>query len=278
MSEQTTANARHADEVLAPETAGRRWLAAYAFWMVQYQRTWKGSVISRFLMPVMFLVAMGLMLGDLVDDRAGGVGGVPYLQFVVPGILAAQAMWLAMGESTYTVLGAIKWNMQYHAMLATPLGVRDVLFGHLAYVAMSLTVSTTVFLAVSAVFGAWLSALVVLAVPIVVLTGMAFSVACFALAGQIRDGTETVFSLLFRMVMTPLFLFSGTFFPVEQMPALLRPLAYVTPLWHGVESARMLSLGEPDWGMLVLHTAYLLVVVALGTWWALRAFHRRLVV
>jgi lipooligosaccharide transport system permease protein len=255
-----------------------RWTAAFEFWWLQYLRTWKGSVISRFLMPLMFLVSMGLVLGDLVDERSGGIDGVPYLQFVVPGFLAAQAMWLAMGESTYSVLGAIRWNMQYHAMLATPLGVADVLVGHLGYVALSVTFGTVVFVAVAALFGAWASWLVLLAIPVVVLTGMAFSVPCFAFAAHVRDNTDTGFALLFRFVMTPLFLFSGTFFPLEQLPALLRPIAWLTPLWHGVDASRDLATGQVDWVMIGVHTAYLLAVVGLAGWWAWRAFNRRLVV
>jgi lipooligosaccharide transport system permease protein len=265
-------------EILEPRPAQRRWEAAFGFWWRQYLRTWKGSVISRFLMPVMFLVSLGLVLGALVDDRAGGVGGVPYVQFVAPGILAAQAMWLAMGESTYSVLGAIRWNMQYHAMLATPLRVGDVLLGHLAYVALSLTFGTVVFVGVGALFGAWASAMVVLSIPLVVLTGMTFSVFCFAFAAQVRENTELGFALLFRFLMTPLFLFSGTFFPLEQLPAFMRPVAWLTPLWHGVDGARSLALGEPDLAMLALHLGYLVLAVALCGWWAWRAFHRRLVV
>jgi len=265
--------------VLLPPPPGRRWEAALAYWWLQYKRTWKGSVASRFLMPVMFLVSMGVVLGALVDDRTGGgVGGVPYVQFVAPGILAAQAMWLAMNESTYSVLGAIRWNMHYHAMLATPLRVGDVLVGHLAYVALSLTFGTVVFVGVGALFGAWPSPLVVLAVPLVVLTGMAFSVFCFAFTARVRENTELGFSLLFRFLETPLFLFSGTFFPLEQLPAVLRPVAWLTPLWHGVDGARSLALGAPDPQLLLLHVGYLVVVDAALLWWAWRAFHRRLVV
>ena len=101
---------------------------------------------------------MGLGLGALVDDSAGGVDGVPYLQFVVPGIVATQAMWVALGESTYQVLGYIKWNMGYHAMLATPLRCRATSsVGHLLSVAVHLTVATTIFMAVAALFGGFSS-------------------------------------------------------------------------------------------------------------------------
>lgn len=274
----TTTSSPGTRAVLAPPPPARRWEAALAFWWLQYKRTWKGSVISRFLMPVMFLVSMGVVLGALVDDRAGGVGGVPYVQFVAPGILAAQAMWLAMGESTYSVLGAIRWNMQYHAMLATPLRVGDVLLGHLAYVALSITFGTVVFVGVGALFGAWASPAVILAIPLVVLTGMAFSLFCFAFSAQVRENTELGYSLLFRFLMTPLFLFSGTFFPLEQLPAVMRPVAWSTPLWHGVDGARSLALGAPDPQLLLIHVGYLVLVVTALFWWAWRAFHRRLVV
>ncbi len=274
----TTTRRTDLTEPLRPIPGHRRWQAVFAFWWLQYKRTWAGSIISRFLMPVMFLVSIGVVLGNLVDRSSGGVQGLPYLQFVVPGILAAQSMWVALGESTYSVLGAIRWNMQYHAMLATPIRVRDILIGHLAYVAASIAFGTVVFVAVGAAFGAWASWWVLLAIPVVVLTGTAFAVPAFAFSATITDDAASGFSIVFRFVMTPLFLFSGTFFPVEQLPAVIRPLAWATPLWHGVSASRDLATGAPDWPVLAGHTAYLLVVVALAGWWAWRAFHRRLVV
>ena len=219
---------------------------------------------------------MGLGLGGLVDKSSGGVGGVPYLQFVVPGILAAQAMWVAMGESSYPVMGAIRWNMKYHAMLATPIGIDDVLLGHLTYVAMQVTGATAIFIGVAALFGSFGSWWVLLCLPITVLTGMAFAVPVFAFsAKQESDGG---FNILFRFIMTPLFLFSGVFFPIDSLPAFLRPIAWVTPLWHGVDANRSLALGSPDIGGLLGHTAYLLFVIAIGALLARHAFTKRLVV
>jgi lipooligosaccharide transport system permease protein len=217
---------------------------------------------------------MGLGLGSLVDKSAGGVAGVPYLHFVVPGILAAQAMWVAMGESTYPVMGAIRWNMKYHAMLATPVGIDDILIGHLSYVAMQVTGATAIFIGVAALFGSFSSWWVLLALPITVLTGMAFAVPIFAFSAK-QDG-EGGFNILFRFIMTPLFLLSGTFFPIGQLPAFLRPIAWVTPLWHGVDANRSLALGSPDLVGVLGHAAYLLVVIAVGGLLARRAFTRRL--
>jgi len=252
------------------------WRAVLAYWLMAYKRTWRGSVFGRFLSPVLFLLSMGLGLGSLVNSRAGGVGGVPYLQFVVPGILAAQAMWVAVGESTYQVLGAIRWQMTYHAMLATPIAVWQVLLGHLAYVVLQLTGATVVFVGVGAAFGAWESWWVLLAVPVTVLTGLAFAAPIFAFSAR-QDGDDG-FNILFRFIVTPLFLFSGTFFPVDSLPVWLRPVAWLTPLWHGVDADRQLALGTPKALLVAGHVGYLVVVVALAGWVALRSFRHRLVV
>ena len=265
-----------------PPTTARKpawpahWRPVFGSWLTAYQSTWRGSIFGRFLSPLFFLLSMGLGLGSLVDTSAGGVGGVPYLEFMVPGILAAQAMWVAMGESTYSVMGAIRWNMKYHAMLATPIGIDDVLLGHLLYVAMQVAGATAIFLGVAALFGSFASWWALLALPVTVLTGMAFAVPIFAFSA--KQETDSGFNVLFRFIMTPLFLFSGVFFPVDQLAAFLRPVAWVMPLWHGVEANRSLALGSPDAAGLLGHTAYLLVVIAVGGWLARRAFTKRLVV
>jgi len=253
-----------------------RWRPVFGSWLIAYKRTWRGSLFGRFLSPLMFLLSIGLGLGSLVNKSSGGVDGVPYLQFVVPGIVAAQSMWVAMGESTYPVMGAIRWNAKYLAMLATPVGIDDVLVGHLLYVAMQITGATVIFIGVAALFGSFTSWWVLLCLPITVLTGMAFAVPVFAFSA--RQETDGGFNILFRFIMTPLFLFSGIFFPVSQLPALMRPIAWVMPLWHGVQADRSLALGSPDFAAIAAHTAYLTVVIAVGWWLARRAFTARLVV
>ena len=252
------------------------WRPVFGSWLTAYKRTWRGSIFGRFVSPLLFLLSIGLGLGSLVNKSAGGVDGVPYLQFVVPGIVAAQSMWVAMGESAYPVMGAIRWNKKYHAMLATPVGIDDILLGHLGYIAMQITGATAIFIGVAALFGSFGSWWVLLCLPITVLTGMAFAVPVFAFSAT-QEGPDS-FNILFRFIMTPLFLFSGVFFPVSQLPALMRPIAWVTPLWHGVEADRSLALGSPDVAGVLGHTAYLLVVIAVGGWLARRAFTKRLVV
>ena len=258
-----------------PLSTSERWFAVFGYLLTVYKRTWRGSIIGRFLSPLFFLLSMGVGLGALVDDRAGGVDGTPYLQFVVPAIVATQAMWVAMGESTYQVLGYIKWNMGYHAMLATPLGIRDILVGHLLSIVGHLTVATAIFMAVAALFGGFSSWWALLCLPIAVLTGMAFTVPIFAFTA--RQEGDSGFNILFRWVMTPLMLFSGTFFPVDQLPLWMQPVAWLTPLWHGVEASRQVATGQVDWLSLVLHLLVLVAFVAVGWVLAVRSFTTRLV-
>lgn len=261
--------------VLTPAaTRPQRWRPVFGYWLTAYKRTWRGSIFGRFLSPLLFLLSMGLGLGSLVNRSAGGVGGVPYLQFVVPGILAAQAMWVAMGESTYQVLGAIRWQMQYHAMLATPIGVDDLLLGHLTYVAAQITSATVIFMGVGVLFGAWSSWWVVLCLPLTVLTGLAFAVPIFAFSA--KQENDSGFNILFRFIITPLFLFSGTFFPISQLPGWLQPIAWVTPLWHAVEAERALALGSGSLAGVLGHIAALVGFASVGWVLALRGLTSRL--
>ncbi|MEO7422262.1 MAG: ABC transporter permease [Ornithinibacter sp.] len=257
-----------------PMSRAERIGAVMGHHLLVYRRTWKGSIIGRFLSPLFFLLAMGLGLGSLVDERSGGVGGVSYLQFVVPGIIVMQAMFLAFNESTYAVMGYIKWNQMYAAMLATPLRVTEVLGGHLAVIGIHLVVATTIFLGVSALFGALLSWWALAAIPVGVLTGLAFALPLFAFSAHIE--TDSAFSLVFRFLITPLMLFSGTFFPIDQLPVWMQPFAWVTPLWHGVELARTATLGLAPGPAALGHVAVLTAYVLVGWLLARRAFTARL--
>lgn len=270
----TAAPSRSIPDVVAPP-AGGGWRAVFAYWWDTYRRLWRGSLVSGFLSPVLYLAAMGFGLGSLVDRGQEGGVGVPYVMFVAPGLLAATAMQTAVGESTYQVMGAIKWHRQYHAMLATPLVVRDVLVGHLAYVGARVTIAAAVFLAVAAALGTLGSWWVLLALPAAVLTGMAFATPVFAFAAG--QDTDQGFNVLFRFVITPMFLFSGTFFPVEQLPGWLHPVAWATPLWHGVQLCRSLSLASVDPVAAAGHVGYLLLWVVAGAVVGHRLLTRRLV-
>ncbi len=245
------------------------------FWLTNYRRTWQGSIYSGVLSPVLYLGAMGLGLGTLVDSRGtSSLGGVSYLAFLAPGLMAATAMQTAMGESTYPVLGSVKWLKTYQAAIASPLRPVDLFRGHLLFTALRLAMNAAIFLAVMAAFGAVRSAWVLAAVPAAMLTGIAFAAPIEAFA--ITCNKDTSFAMLFRFGMIPLFLFSGTFFPISQLPAVIRPLAYLTPLWHGVALCRSLSLGAAQLGASAWHVGYLLAVTAIGMYAGNRTYPRRL--
>jgi len=252
-------------------------LRAFGFWLTQYRRVWRGTAISTVVEPLGFLAAMGLGLGLLVDQGPGAstLDGVSYLEFIAPGLLAASAMQMTAFESTYPVMGAIKWNRQYHAMLATPLRVVDVLAGHLLFIVLRLFITTTVFLVIMVAFGAISSPWAVLCIPVGMLTGLAYAPAIFAFSATREN--DSGFAMLFRFGIVPMFLFSGTFFPVSQLPDWLEPVAWAVPLWHGVDLCRALALGTPGFGSALVHVGYLALWAVAGFVVARSTFERRLV-
>ena len=177
-------------------------------------------------------------------------------------------------ESSYPVLAGIKWWGTYPAMLATPLRVRDLVGGHQLFVATRVLLSSTVYLGIIAAFGGVQSWLAPAALAGALLTGLAFAgpISAFAAHAQNDNG----FAALFRFGIVPMFLFSGTFYPVTRLPEALQWLAYATPLWHGVELCRDLTLGPASALADLGHAAYLLLWAAAGVALSLRTHARRL--
>lgn len=244
----------------------------------QYRQTYRASIFSSFLLPVLFLTSMGLGLGTYVDGgSSASLGGVPYLAFLAPGLLASAAMQSAAFESTFPIMGGLVWNRTFHAMYATPISGRDVALGNLLWIGARLLLITTVFTIVMVLFGAAESPLVVFAIPVATLTGLAFASPIAAFSATQR--TVEKFNAIFRFGVTPLFLFSGTFYPVDQLPTGLQALAWLTPLYHGIELTRGLSLGTIGEapGLALVHLAIILAFVLVGTWFAIRTISTRLV-
>jgi len=245
------------------------------FWLTDYRRTWRGSIYSSVLNPLLFLGAMGLGLGSLVNQHGTArLGGVSYLAFLAPGLLAAAAMETGVGEATYPVYGSVKWNKTYQAAVASPLSPADVFHGHVLFVTLRLAMNCAVFLAVASAFGAIRSPWMLAALPVAVLTGLAFATPIEAWA--VTRTRDSSFAMIFRFGMIPLFLFSGTFFPVTQLPVWFRPVAYLTPLWHGVSLCRALNLGTADWGQALIDVAYLAALATIGILAGHRSYRRRL--
>jgi len=239
-----------------------------------WSRLWHTSLLTGVLMPVLFLGAMGVGLGGLVDENQGTVDGVEYLAFVTPGILAATALQAAAGESLWPVMAGIKWVKTFHAAAATPVSPGQVYGGYLTWVTARMLINAALFVAVAALLGGVTSPWGVLAVPAAALGGLAFAAPLTAYsAGRESDMS---FSIIMRIAVVPMFLFSGTFFPVSQLPDWLEPLARVTPLWHAVELCRGATTGSLSPAAAVGHTAFLLATVAAGCAWGIATFRRKL--
>lgn len=261
---------------MAQRIEARLWTRSYQYFAYAYKRTWRASVATSFLYPVLYLAAMGVGLGTLVNHHSRTVQNVSYLDFVAPGLLAATAMQIAGNEAMYPVMAAIKWFRTYFAMLATPLRVLDILRGHLAWIATRLTLVSVVYLVVMAAFGTLLSPWAVLALPAAIVTGLAFAAPIAAFSAT-QEGDKG-FTALYRFGLIPLFLFSGTFFPTRELPGWLQVLAAATPLYHGVALCRSLTLGQLGSGAWVGDAAYLIALTVVGYLVAQRTYRRRLVV
>jgi lipooligosaccharide transport system permease protein len=252
-----------------------RWRAAFDFWLYSYRRVWRASIFSGFLSPLLYLGSLGYGLGSLLDGNGqGGIDGVTYLAFVAPGILAATAMQTAFSETTWPVLGATTWARQYHAQLASPLTTTDVLTGHLAFVGFRIALGSAAFLVIGTLLGAFASFWAVLALPVALLCGLAH--AGPVMAFSVGQETDSGFSLLYRFVMMPMFLFAGTFFPLDQLPLGLRVVAWLTPLWHGTALCRDLALGAAGFVTSLGHLAYLALWVVGGFAVAARRYRAEL--
>jgi lipooligosaccharide transport system permease protein len=267
---------------LAPRSVSGRFIGALAGAarvlqrnLMVYRRTWRGSVFGSFLTPMLYLTAMGIGLGSMVGKGGSALpGGVDYLHFLGPGILASSCMQSASFESTYPIMGKIAWRKNYDAMLATPLQVHHLLIGELSWIAFRMMSISTVFLVVLTAFGIPRSPLALLAIPFAMLTGLAFAAPIIAFSATRTN--DSGFAALFRFVINPLFLFSGTFFPVSKLPDAVEWVAAATPLYHGVALVRgaVLNAMPAEWP---LHLAYLVVFVSITAVIAERLLRRRLV-
>lgn len=245
--------------------------------VIAYRRTWRGTVITSFVNPVFFLAAMGAGLGELVDGSSRQPLSIPFITFVASGLMAANAMQNGAGDGSFPVMAGILWRKNFHGTVTTPLGPADIVWGRLIWGVGRLLFTLLVF----AVIAVWFDALEIgpalLAIPPAVLTGVAFTTAITAWTLTQKDGRSL--STLFRFLIVPLFLFSGTFFPIRNLPDWIEPVAYITPLFHGVELVRKLALPGidesttmPTW----IHIAYLLVMAAIGIYFSVRLLDKRI--
>ena len=227
-----------------------------------YRRIWRGSIAVSFFTPLFFLAAMGIGLGGLVNRASGGVNGVPYLDFLAPGLIAAACMQTAAIEAMYPILAKIMWDKTYDAVLATPVTIPDLIRGEIIWITIRMFVVATMFWIVMFAFGIGHSAEAVLAIPASIVTGLAFATPIMAFTATRRN--DSGFAAINRFVIIPLYLLGGTFFPIAKLPLALQVLAWATPLAHGVALTRGVVLGTVTWPDAVLHLLVPLAYFAAG--------------
>jgi lipooligosaccharide transport system permease protein len=271
-----------------PQTEPRSSGRALGFWpgvglLVEhywtwYRRNWRATAVSSVLQPLLFLLAFGVGFGSLIEGTGRATeatDGAEYLVWLAPALLAVSAVQSAAFESTYPVLSGFKWQRVYHAMVAGPISPAQVAAAHLSWVSLKLAGSGAIYIAVIAAFGGVRSPGIAVSLLAAVLTGAAVASLITAFSATLTN-EGAAFATLFRFVMIPMTLFSGTFFPVDRLPGWVQPVVWVSPLWHGTELARAAALDRwdplPAWG----HLGYLLVLLAGGAWLAMRLFDRRL--
>ena len=229
-----------------------------------FRKYWKTALLPNLFEPLLYLAALGLGLGAFI--QAGGVGGQSYVQYIAPGLLASNAMFAASFESTFNTYVKMKIERVYDAIVTTPVNVEDVVAAEYLWAGTRAALYGTGFLGVLAGLGVVFdeplirSFWALLIPPMLLLIGVMFSVTG-TLFTSLIDRID-LYSYYFTLVVTPLFLFSGIFFPITDFPAPVPQIAWFTPLYHAVNVCRELATG-PSLGVLVDVTWMLVFTAAL---------------
>ncbi|MCW2850766.1 MAG: transporter [Nocardioides sp.] len=226
---------------------------------IVYRDAWK-LFLTGFLEPVLYLLSIGIGVGQLIDTFEVNGQAIPYAEFVAPGMLAASAFNGALLDSTYNVFFKLKYDKLYDQMLATPLTTADIARGEIAWGQLRGGSYSAGFLLVMAALGLVQSWWVLLALPAALLIGFAFSAVFMALTTYMTSWQDFEKITLVQM---PLFLFSATFFPITALDSRLRWAVEVTPLYRGVVLCRELTTGALSWASAV-SVVYLLVMGLVG--------------
>jgi lipooligosaccharide transport system permease protein len=238
-----------------------------------YKHYWI-AFISGFFEPVFYLVAVGFGVGEFVDGVPFGGGRLDYASFLAPGMLAASTLNGAVFDGFFSPFFKLNWMKTYDGIITTPVNIPDIAVGEIMWALLRGTIYGAGFLIVMLALGLIHSAWAILALPAVMLSGAALSAGAMILTGATKEisSLEKVMTL----VVIPLFLFSGTFFPVSLYPGFLRPIVQMTPLYHSASLLRALTTGEVSLGTL-WHVAYLVAMFVIASAVAIRLMRGRLV-
>jgi lipooligosaccharide transport system permease protein len=234
---------------------------------------------SSFRATIVYLLGIGIGIGSQVDTGAAGLGTDRYLDYVGPGLMAAAAMQLGSVESLWSTGASLKWQGNYISAIATPLGIGQLFVGHVVWIGFRAFVGATVYLVALFVFGIPTQLTTALAPLAAALTATAFASPISAWTGWVTSGgqSDQSFPMILRLFVLPMYLFSGAFYPIDQLPLVLEWVSRVLPVWHGVELVRGLTI---DTGLTASaaagHTLLLLTYTVVGMAFGARTFTKAL--
>lgn len=237
-----------------------------------FMLTWRGVVFTNFIAPILLLVALGVGLGGLVSNDASV--GDDYLAFITPGLLVGAVVQNAAGLSLWPIMAGHRWLGFHRAMVSTPLTSNNVIDGYLLWLGIRSMATGAVFLAAGAALGGISSPWALLAIPVAALAALGFAAPLSAYTAAVDS--DLAFDPIMRLVIAPLYLFSGTLFPSSELPRAVELIAQLFPLWHGVEFARAATSGTLSWGSALLNLAVIGLWLTVGIVLAHRTFARRL--
>lgn len=222
-----------------------------------------------FVEPILYLIALGFGLGAFVKE----INGMPYINFIAPGLIASSSMFATASECTYGTYVRMTYQKTFDAILATPVSLDDLVAGEILWGATKSVFYGTIIMLVISAFGLIDSPLIILAVPVLFLSGLIFAETA-VIATALVPGIDS-FSYFFTLLLTPSFLFSGIFFPLDTLPPLVAKIAFFTPLYHIVNIFRAFSAGSVD--IVIWDIVWVMAVAALLAPYPFRLMRRRII-
>jgi len=246
---------------------------------VRNMMKWWGSIAAFGLgNPVLYLFSVGIGIGALVDKNgsASQLGGVSYLTFLAPALLASAAIQAFQDETSFPVMEGFLWDKNFFAMNSTPITARDIVNGVMASAMLRTLVTVAIYEGVLLGFGAITLYVVLPMYFSAMLAGAAFGAVMMAVTTFVKED-DGFFAIVGRFIIAPMMMFSGTFYPLESMPVYLQWVGWISPLWHGTDLGRTISYGSPQQGWITIsHWIYLAIWLAVGLNLAYRQTAKRL--
>jgi lipooligosaccharide transport system permease protein len=260
--------------MIDPAVFSWRFLSVWKRNLVVYKKIWKVNFLTPLFEPLFYILAFGLGFSGLIDKVHYDGVNLSYTQFIAPALIATAIMWNAFFETTYGSFVRMYFQKTFDGMLATPLSLEEIIIAEIAWSATKSAGAATIMSVVLGLMGFIRFPIGLLLIPMAFFGGLAFGAIGMFFTGI--TPTIDMFNLPMFLFITPMFLFSGTFFPVSNLPAWAQPVALAFPLYHLTELARLFSIGTCEVAP-VISIGYLTFFFICFTYLALKSMRKRLI-